>query len=51
MWRKLHNEELHNLSSSPDSVMMQYARRLAHIKEVKYVYKFWSVNPKGRGHF
>jgi hypothetical protein len=44
-WRKLHNEELHNLYSSPDIIRqvksrrMRWAGHVAHIGEERKVYK------------
>jgi hypothetical protein len=44
-WRKLHNEELHNLYSSPDIIRqvksrrMKWARLVAHLGEERKVYK------------
>jgi hypothetical protein len=55
-WRKLHNEELHNLYSSPDIIRKVKSRRMrwvghvARMGEERKVYKFWWESPKGRGH-
>jgi hypothetical protein len=44
-WRKLHNEELHNLYSSPDiirqvkSMRMRWAEHVARMGEERKVYK------------
>jgi hypothetical protein len=44
-WRKLHNEELHNLYSSPDIIMQVKSRRMrwtghvARMGEERKVYK------------
>jgi hypothetical protein len=45
-WRKVHNEELHNLYSSPDiirqvkSKRMRWPGHVAHMGEERKVYKF-----------
>jgi hypothetical protein len=44
-WRKLHNEELHNLNSSPDIIRqvksrrMRWAAKVARIGEERILYK------------
>jgi hypothetical protein len=43
-WRRLHNEELHNLYTLPDIIMetklrMRWAGYVAHMEEVRNVYK------------
>jgi hypothetical protein len=46
-WRKLHNEELHNLFSSPNITRMIKSRRMrlvghvARMREIRTAYKFW----------
>jgi hypothetical protein len=45
-WRKLHNEELHNLYSSPDiriikSRMERWAGHIIRIGKLRYIYKFY----------
>jgi hypothetical protein len=53
-WRKLHNDELHNLYSSPNIVRVIEARRLrwvghmAHMGEVRGVYRVLVGKPKGK---
>jgi hypothetical protein len=53
-WRKLHNEELHNLYSSPDTIRqikssrMRWAGHVARMGEEIKVYKVLVVNPEGR---
>jgi hypothetical protein len=43
-WRKLHNEELHNLYASPDIIRAMKSRRLigvqhiAHIEQMRNIY-------------
>jgi hypothetical protein len=43
-WRRLHNEELHNLYASPDSIKviksrrMRWARHIAHMGEMRNAY-------------
>jgi hypothetical protein len=45
-WRKLHNEELHNLYSSPSIIRImksrriRWARHVARIREKRNVYRF-----------
>jgi hypothetical protein len=46
-WRKLHNEELHNLYASPNIIMMMKSRRIrwaghvVHTREMKNACKIW----------
>jgi hypothetical protein len=53
-WRKLHNEELHNLYSSPDiirqikSKRMRLAGHVARMGEERKVYKVLVGNPEGK---
>jgi hypothetical protein len=53
-WRKLHNEELHNLYSSPDiirqikSKRMRWARHVERMGEERNVYKVLVGKPEGR---
>jgi hypothetical protein len=53
-WRKLHNEELHGLYSSPSIVRLIKARRMrwagyvAHMGEVRGAYNFLVGRPEGR---
>jgi hypothetical protein len=53
-WRKLHNEELHNLYSSPNIIrmiksrMMLWAGHVACMREMKNVYKISVGQPEGR---
>jgi hypothetical protein len=53
-WRKLHNEELHNLYSSPDiarqvkSRRMRWAGRVARMGEERKVYKVLVGKPEGK---
>jgi hypothetical protein len=55
-WRKLHNEELHNLYSSPDSIRqvqsrrMRWAGHVARMGEERKVYKVLVEKPKERDH-
>jgi hypothetical protein len=52
-WRRLHNEELHNLYTS-STIRMGKSRRMiwkehvTRMAEMKYAYKFLSENLKGR---
>jgi hypothetical protein len=53
-WRKLHNEELHNLYSSPDVIKqvksrrMRWAGHVARMGEDRKVYKVLVGKPEGR---
>jgi hypothetical protein len=53
-WRKLHNEELHNLYSSPDIIRQVKSRRIrwaGHVSrmgEERKVYKVLVEKPKGK---
>jgi hypothetical protein len=53
-WRKLHNEELHGLYSSPSIVRVIKARRMrwaghvARMGEVRGEYNIWVGRPEGR---
>jgi hypothetical protein len=55
-WRKLHNEEVYDLYSSPDIIRQIESRRLrwsghvARIGEEKKVYRVWWESPKERDH-
>jgi hypothetical protein len=53
-WRRLHNEELHNLYASPNIIRVNKCRmRLAGyvVRERGMRTKFWSANLKVRHHF
>jgi hypothetical protein len=53
-WRKLHNEELHNLYSSPDIMRMIKSRRMrwaghvARMGEKRNAYRILAGNPEGK---
>jgi hypothetical protein len=53
-WRKLHNEELHNLYSSPDIIRLVKSRRMrwvghvARMGEERKVYKVLVGKPEGK---
>jgi hypothetical protein len=53
-WRKLHNEELHNLYSYPDIIRqvksgrMRWAGHVARMGEERKVYKVLVGNPEGK---
>jgi hypothetical protein len=55
-WRKLHNEELHNLYSSPDIIRQVKSRRMrraghvARMGEERNVYRVLWESPKERDH-
>jgi hypothetical protein len=55
-WRKLHNEELHNLYSSPDIIRqiksrrMRWAGHVARMGEDRNCTRFWWESPKDRDH-
>jgi hypothetical protein len=52
-WRRLHNEELHNLYASPNAVRVNISRRMrwvghvARMGEVTRAYKILGGTPKG----
>jgi hypothetical protein len=54
-WRKLHNEELHDLYSSPSIITIIKARRMrwaghvARIREKRNRYRLLVRKPEGRG--
>jgi hypothetical protein len=57
-WRKLHNEELHNLYSSPSILILIKSRRMrwaGHVARMGKVrrnaYRIWCGNPEGRRHW
>jgi hypothetical protein len=53
-WRKLHNEELHNLYSSPDIIRqiksrrMRWAGHVTHMGEERKLYKVLVGKPEGK---
>jgi hypothetical protein len=53
-WRKLHNDELHNLYSSPNIIRMINSRRMrwagyvAHMGEGRGVYRVLVGKPEGK---
>jgi hypothetical protein len=53
-WRKLHNEELHNLYSSPSIIRMNKSRRMgwagdvARMGQTKNTYRILLEKPEGR---
>jgi len=55
-WRRLHNEELHTLYASPNTIRMiesrtiRWAEHVACKRAMRNIYKFWSENLKGRDH-
>jgi hypothetical protein len=56
-WRKLHNEELHGLYSSPSIIKMIKARRMiwagymARVGELRGAYNILVGKPEGRRHW
>jgi hypothetical protein len=56
-WRKLHNDELHNLYSSPNVVRviksrrMRWAEHVAHMGRGEVFTGFWLGGPKVRDHW
>jgi hypothetical protein len=56
-WRKLHNDELHSLYSSPNIVRviksrrMSWARHVASMGRGEVFTGFWLGGPKARGHW
>jgi hypothetical protein len=55
-WRKLHNEELHNLYSSPSIIRMIKLRRMrwaghvARMREKRNAYRILVGMPEGKNH-
>jgi hypothetical protein len=55
-WRKLHNEELHNLYSSPDIIRqvksrrMRWAGHVARMGEERKCTRFWWDSPREGDH-
>jgi hypothetical protein len=53
-WRRLHNEELHNLYTSPNIIRVIKSRRIggagrvARMGEMKNMYKILAVKPEGK---
>jgi hypothetical protein len=56
-WRKLHNDELHDLYSSPNTVRviksrrMRWAEHLARMGRGEVLTGFWMGGPKARDHW
>jgi hypothetical protein len=56
-WRKLHNEELHNLYSSPSKIRiiksrrMRWAGRVARMGEKRNVYRLLVGKPEVKNHW
>jgi len=52
-WRRLHNEELHNLCASTDNIgminlrRMRWTGRVARIEEMRNAHKVFVVKPEG----
>jgi hypothetical protein len=55
-WRRLHNEELHNLCFSPDIIRVIQSRRMrwvghvTRMREMRYAYTTLLENTRGRDH-
>jgi hypothetical protein len=55
-WRELHNEELHNLCSSPKIIRriksrrMRWARHVARMREEGKLYRILVGRPEGKNH-
>jgi hypothetical protein len=47
-WRKLHNEELHNLYSSPSIIRMRWAGHVARMREKLNAYRILVGRPDGK---
>jgi hypothetical protein len=53
-WKRLHNEELHDLYASPNIIRVIKSRNLrwvwhvAYMTEMIYVYKFFVAKPEGK---
>jgi hypothetical protein len=50
-WRKLHNEELHNLYSTPDFLRMRWAERATQMGEIRNAYRILVEELKGTNCF
>jgi hypothetical protein len=50
-WRKLHNEELHNLYSSPKSRRMRWAGHVARMGEKMMHIGYWWESQMERDHW
>jgi hypothetical protein len=50
-WRKLHNEELHNLYSPPSIARMIKSRRMRWAGNVQMHVEYWWESQKGRDHY
>jgi hypothetical protein len=56
-WRKLHNEELHNLYSSPSAIIiiksrrMIWARHVARMRKKRNEHKIMVAKPAGKKHW
>jgi hypothetical protein len=50
-WRKLHNEELHNVYSSLNIIRIIKSRLTARIEEMRNAYKILIGNYEGKGQF
>jgi hypothetical protein len=56
-WRKLHNDELHSLYSSPNidrvikSRRLRWAGHVARMEEGRGFYRVWLGGPKARDHW
>jgi hypothetical protein len=51
LWRKLHNDELHSLYSSPNIVRMKWVGHVAHMGEGRGIYMVLVGTPKVRDHW
>jgi hypothetical protein len=53
-WRRLHNEELHNLYTSPNIIMVMRSRRMCwydlvvHVEEMRNAYEILFRSPDGK---
>jgi hypothetical protein len=50
-WRKLHNEELHNLFSLPNIRMMRWVEHVAGMGRLEMCTKLWFKSLEGMDHF
>jgi hypothetical protein len=56
VWRKLHNDDLHNLYPSPGIIRMMKSRRIrwvwniACVREKRNAYRFLVGSPEGKNH-
>jgi hypothetical protein len=50
-WRKLHNEELHNLYTSPSVIKMRWTGHVARVGKKTKANRIWWESKKERDHY